>query len=178
MLPSAHPSAATAQALRKRLLTTLASYDTISKRIRELPLNEGSLPGGSQDRLQRAVAARGTLFLGEKLGLLRSLGNLDELAGEGKNKKGKQGGKDAKQSGETTVKSLASLLAENGGAGDIVNEKVGPELEASGRLTVLLECVRIFLLISPPFALTSELRSQARSTRTILCRGRQRTTTV
>ncbi|GAA5841534.1 hypothetical protein JCM11251_001254 [Rhodosporidiobolus azoricus] len=128
---STMPSAARAKTLRKRLLTDLASYDTISKRIRDLPLPEGIPLGGSQDRLQRALAARGTLYLSEKLALLRSLGNMEEFGG---------GGATAKQKGkeeETTVKSLASLL----GKEDIakVTEKVGPELEAAAQLQVLKE---------------------------------------
>ncbi|ORY58668.1 FYVE zinc finger-domain-containing protein [Leucosporidium creatinivorum] len=130
--PTAHPSAKQAQTLRKRLLTNLASYDTISKRIRDLPLTEGSLPGGSQDRLQRAVAMKGTLYLSEKLSLLRSLGNMEEITGSSDKKKKAT----AKQ--ETTVKTLASLLGEDPGSA-IINEKVGPELEASGKLAVLLE---------------------------------------
>jgi rabenosyn-5 len=127
-----HPSAKQAATLRKRLLTKLASYDTISKRIRDLPLTEGSLPGGSQDRLQRAVAMKGTLYLSEKLSLLRSLGNMEEIAGSSDKKK------KATPKQETTVKTLASLLGEDPGSA-IINEKVGPELEASGKLAVLLE---------------------------------------
>ncbi|GAA6023700.1 hypothetical protein JCM10207_008753 [Rhodosporidiobolus poonsookiae] len=125
---AAPPSAAHAKSLRKRLLTDLASYDTISKRIRDLPLPEGVPVGGSQDRLQRALAARGTLYLSEKLGLLRSLGNVEELGG-GKKPEGKKE--------DHTVKSLASLLAKE--EMDKVTEKVGPELEAAAQLQVLLE---------------------------------------
>jgi hypothetical protein len=51
-----------------------------------------------------------------------------------KDKKKKGGSNNAE-----TVKTLASLLAQDGGGVDVVNEKVGPELEASGRLAVLLE---------------------------------------
>lgn len=135
---TSHPSISQAKTLRNRLLTSLASYDTISKRIKDLPLSEGSLPGGSQDRLQLAVAARGTLFLSEKLALLRSLGNMEELSGSGASKKSKRdNSKD-----EPGVKTLASLLAESGDGAqgsNIVNEKVGAEMEASGRLAVLLE---------------------------------------
>lgn len=74
---------------------------------------------------------KGTLYLSEKLGLLRSLGNMEEITGSSDKKK-----KSVKQ--ETTVKTLASLLGEDPGSA-IINEKVGPELEASGKLAVLLE---------------------------------------
>lgn len=138
---STPPSANHAKTLRKRLLTDLASYDTVSKRIRDLPLPEGAPPGGSQDRLQRALAARGQLYLSEKLGLLRSLGNVEELSGakaaaKGKKKRLHEAGKD----GEYTVKTLASLLDKDDV--DRVTEKVGPELEAAAKLNVLRECVR------------------------------------
>lgn len=75
---------------------------------------------------------KGTLYLSEKLSLLRSLGNMEEITGFSDKKKGGR----AKQ--ETTVKTLASLLGEDPGSA-IINEKVGPELEASGKLAVLFE---------------------------------------
>ncbi|BGP13921.1 hypothetical protein JCM10213_002565 [Rhodosporidiobolus nylandii] len=124
---SAPPSAARVKSLRKRLLTNLASYDTISKRIKALPLPEGAPPEGSLDRLQRALAARGTLYLSEKLGLLRSLGNVEELGGSA----GKQ-----KEKEQLEVKTLAGLLGKE--EMDQVAEKVGPEGEAA-QLQVLLE---------------------------------------
>lgn len=99
--------------------------------MRDLPLVDGSLPGGSQDRLQRAIASRGTLFLSEKLGLLRSLGNMEEISGSTRKK--------APPKETQTVKTLASLLGEEGASHALVNEKVGAELEASGKLAVLLE---------------------------------------
>ncbi|PRQ73881.1 FYVE zinc finger-domain containing protein [Rhodotorula toruloides] len=129
------PSANHAKTLRKRLLTDLASYDTVSKRIRDLPLPPDAVQGGSQDRLQRALANRGAAYLSEKLGLLRSLGNVEELGGGGAKGKGKK--KDGKGDGEYTVKSLASLLEKEGV--ERVNEKVGPELEAMAKLNVLRE---------------------------------------
>ncbi|GEM11569.1 rabenosyn-5 [Rhodotorula toruloides] len=130
------PSASHAKMLRKRLLTDLASYDTVAKRIGDLPLPPDATEGGSQDRLQRALANRGAAFLSEKLGLLRSLGNVEELGGGGGAGKGKGRKKDAKE-GEYTVKSLASLLEKEGV--ERVNEKVGPELEAMAKLNVLRE---------------------------------------
>ncbi|BGP30149.1 carboxypeptidase Y-deficient [Rhodotorula toruloides] len=129
------PSANHAKTLRKRLLTDLASYDTVSKRIRDLPLPPDAMPGGSQDRLQRALANRGAAYLSEKLGLLRSLGNVEELGGGGAKDKGKK--KDGKGEGGYTVRSLASLLEKEGV--ERVNEKVGPELEAMANLNVLRE---------------------------------------
>lgn len=123
--PSAHPSALAAQTLRKRLLTNLASYDTISKRIRDLPLSDGGVPGGSQDRLQRAVAQRGVQFLTEKLGLLRSLGNVDETKEREMEKE-----KARKREKKDSIRSLANLLGQDApGAGPAV----------SGQLAVLLE---------------------------------------
>lgn len=141
---TAPPSANHAKTLRKRLLTDLASYDTVSKRIRDLPLPPDAVPGGSQDRLQRALANRGAMYLSEKLGLLRSLGNVEELGGGGgaaaAGKGQKKGAAACKTGeGEYTVKTLASLLEKEGV--DRVNDKVGPELEAAAKLNVLRECV-------------------------------------
>ncbi|SCV66929.1 BQ2448_5575 [Microbotryum intermedium] len=130
------PAATSALNLRKRLLTDLASYDTIAKRIRDLPLlTEIAQPGGSQDRLQQAIASRATLFLQEKLSLLRSLGDLDDLDGS-KTRKVKA---KATSSG---VKTLAGLLGDAAvkGADRLMSEKVGVgELEVSEKLKVLLE---------------------------------------
>lgn len=144
---AAPPSANHAKSLRKRLLANLASYDTVSKRIRDLPLPEGAPLNGSQNRLQRALAARGQLFLAEKLGLLRSLGNVEELGGGGGGKSaGKKASKakadQAKAAEEYTVKTLADLLEKEDVAK--VREKVGPELEAAAKLNVLRECVAFF----------------------------------
>ncbi|CEQ39923.1 SPOSA6832_01500 [Sporobolomyces salmonicolor] len=139
---AASPSASQAKALRKRLLTNLASYDTLSKRLRALPLPASAPPNGSQDRLQRAIAARAGLWLGEKLALLRSLGSIEELgggAGGGGGGGGAGAKKDEGQNGKEQhrVRTLASLLA--GEELERVQDKVGPELEASGKLAVLLE---------------------------------------
>ena len=124
-LSSSRPSSSATQNLRKSLLTNLASYDTISKRIRALPLAEGSHAGGSQDRLQQAISAKGTLFLTQKLTILRTLGNIDDDAkGEQKKIKKNAGGKGK----EVGVKTLSSLLGE-----EKKNE------EPTGQLAVLLE---------------------------------------
>lgn len=121
------PNTASAHALRKRLLTDLASYDSIAKRIKDLPLLDGGVPGGSQDRLQRAVAARGTLFLSEKLGVLRSLGSIDaSLSSSGASSPTSSvAGKRKKLKETTTMQSLSKLM--------------GGEDESSSQLNVLLE---------------------------------------
>ena len=60
---------------RKHLLSLLASYDSLSKRIRDLPLPGGdAAKGSSQDRLQKAMATRAQYFLSEKMALLKSMG--------------------------------------------------------------------------------------------------------
>lgn len=107
LVSTAPPSSLAAQNLRKSLLRNLAAYDQISKRIRDLPLSEGSYPGGSQDRLQRAMAAKATLYLTQKLGVLRTLGNVDEATRPSK----KQVPKDLGVEGG--IKSLKSLLGES-----------------------------------------------------------------
>lgn len=179
------PSAKHAKTLRKRLLTDLASYDTVSKRIRDLPLPDGAPPGGSQDRLQRALAARGQLYLSDKLGLLRSLGNVEELSGSSASAKGKKAAGGGAKDGEYTVKTLASLLDKDDV--DRVTERVGPELEAAAKLNVLRECVLVSLPLSrsrPGSALTLPARlplsplPQARSTRPVVRRRRQLAPTV
>ena len=70
---------ATLLASRKRLVSLLASYDSLAKRIKDLPT--AGPPGGNnaQDRLQRAIANRAGLFLAERMGLLKGLGSFDDL---------------------------------------------------------------------------------------------------
>lgn len=183
---AAPPSANHAKSLRKRLLANLASYDTVSKRIRDLPLPEGAPLNGSQNRLQRGLAARGQLFLAEKLGLLRSLGNVEELGGgSGGKSAGKKASKakaDQAKVEEYTVKTLADLLEKEDVAK--VRGKVGPELEAAAKLNVLRECVAF------PFSLAHMVLgkkgrsaltfscAQARSARPVVRRGRERSTAV
>jgi len=53
------PPSKEATAARKRLLDDFASYDVISKRIRNIPCS----PGSSQDRVQLAIRTRADLFL-------------------------------------------------------------------------------------------------------------------
>jgi rabenosyn-5 len=143
-----------------------------------LPLPEGAPPNGSQDRLQRALAARGQLFLSEKLGLLRSLGNVEELGGgRGAGKRGKAKPNEG-QHEEYTVKSLADLLEKEDVAK--VREKVGPELEAAAKLNVLREYVSSSAFAGALFRdLTlSTISPQARSARPVLCRRRERSSAV
>lgn len=73
------------------------------------------------------MAQRGALFLGEKLALLRSLGDIDDS----KEKKRK-----SKSLDQPTVKSLASLLGKD-------EEKQAGE--TTSKLAVLLEFVVFFL---------------------------------
>ncbi|KAJ7074293.1 FYVE zinc finger-domain-containing protein [Mycena amicta] len=58
-----------ASAARKRLLEAFAQYDSIAKRIRNLPTPNG----GSQDRVQIAVMTRANLFLQKNMFPLQSL---------------------------------------------------------------------------------------------------------
>ncbi|KAF9049250.1 hypothetical protein BDZ89DRAFT_941093 [Hymenopellis radicata] len=58
-----------ASAARKRLLEVFAQYDAVAKRIRKLPCSAG----GSQDRVQLAVATRANVFLQKHMFPLQSL---------------------------------------------------------------------------------------------------------
>ncbi|KAG8984082.1 carboxypeptidase Y-deficient [Tulasnella sp. JGI-2019a] len=59
----------TAASARKELLEQFAEYDAVSKRIRALPC----VIGGSQDRMQMAMATRANLFLQQHMLPLKSL---------------------------------------------------------------------------------------------------------
>lgn len=63
---------------RKKLLSLLASFDSLSKKIRDLP-TDAKAPNGAQDRLQTAIANRAALYLQEKMGLLKGLGSFDDM---------------------------------------------------------------------------------------------------
>lgn len=123
------PSASASQKLRQTLTVSLNTYDTLAKRIKDLPLTDGGQPGGSQDRLQRAIAARAGMFLQEKLMLLRSLGTIEE----GDKKERERARKELE--GETTVQTLASLL----GKEDPTRGPTDVGGEEGGQLAVLLE---------------------------------------
>ncbi|GAA95043.1 uncharacterized protein L969DRAFT_51661 [Mixia osmundae IAM 14324] len=69
-----------ALAARKSIMSNLASYDSIARRIKDLPLADGGQPGGSQDRIQRAISSRAQLFLHDKMALLKGL-NMQDLEG-------------------------------------------------------------------------------------------------
>ncbi|KAJ7491293.1 FYVE zinc finger-domain-containing protein [Mycena latifolia] len=60
-----------ASAARKRLLEAFAQYDSLAKRIRNLPTTNG--PGSSQERVQIAVMTRANLFLQKNMFPLQSL---------------------------------------------------------------------------------------------------------
>lgn len=66
-------------ATRKKILALLANYDALARRIRDLPLAEGQSAGGSQERLQRAIATRASTYLSEQMGLLKGLGSFEDL---------------------------------------------------------------------------------------------------
>lgn len=105
-------------------MTDLSTYDSISKQIRDLPLSDNGILGGSQDRLQRAMAFKATIFLTEKLGVLRSLGGIESAtSAAAAGKKDKKKGKDF-----STVTTLKDLV---GGT--------DAEKEMEGKLSVLLE---------------------------------------
>ena len=74
-VPNPPPQAERAALIgRKQLVSLLASYEQLAKRIVELPLPAGTSAGSSQDRLQRAMGSRAQNFLAEKLALLKGLG--------------------------------------------------------------------------------------------------------
>jgi rabenosyn-5 len=66
-------------ASRKKILTLLASIDSLGKRIKEYPLAREHTIGGAQDRLLRSIANRSTIFLQDRMGLLKGLGSFDDL---------------------------------------------------------------------------------------------------
>ena len=128
----ARPSVSATARLRQKLMTSLGAYDTVAKRVRELPLTDGGVAGGSQDRLQRAIATRAGSFLQEKLMLLRSLGAMEE----GERKRAQEGRKVAGD-GEPTVQTLASLLGREDPTKPV--SPGGPGSEGGSQLAVLLE---------------------------------------
>jgi len=145
---TAPPSAAQASSLRARLLTNLASYDTLSKRL--LSLSSPS-PSSELERLQRALGTRASIWLSDKLSLLRSLGSVEELSGKKKIVEEETGG----------VKSLESLLSRDelrrvrekvgdvtGSAQSENGSSLNGEMEGDGQLGVLLEYVFSLSLIS------------------------------
>ncbi|GAA5947238.1 hypothetical protein JCM3765_001585 [Sporobolomyces pararoseus] len=110
------PSISQTSALRARLLTNLASYDTLSKRLLSLSTSTSSIStGGSSnelDRLQKALGTRSMNWLSEKLSLLRTLGTVEELSGRNASKKAASSSSSEQEGvgGGGGVKSLESLL--------------------------------------------------------------------
>ena len=49
--------------MRKHLLQCFADYDALAKRIAQLPVPSGATAGGSQERVQAAIAARANMVL-------------------------------------------------------------------------------------------------------------------
>ncbi|KAF8610000.1 FYVE-domain-containing protein [Ceratobasidium sp. AG-I] len=73
----AHPSTTTSTAaVRKSLLDRFHEYDRLAKRLRALPCT----PGGSQERVQIAVATRANLFLQKNMFPLQTLPKMKQLA--------------------------------------------------------------------------------------------------
>ncbi|GAA5931302.1 uncharacterized protein JCM15063_001430 [Sporobolomyces koalae] len=165
------PSVSQTNALRARLLTNLASYDTLSKRLLSLSSTTsnsdregGSKPGRRElERLQKALGTRATGWLGDKLALLRSLGSVEEISGK-RSKPGNirpDSNRDDDRAGDQTstgpVKSLQSLLNEDElkkmretvgqvGAGSTLDGATARSEQAQGEespLQVLLEQERL-----------------------------------
>ncbi|KAH8914411.1 hypothetical protein BT69DRAFT_1072118 [Atractiella rhizophila] len=126
-----------AQALtvRKKILSSLTSYDTLSRRIRDLPLqkSEGQKPGGSQQRLTKAISTRAALWLGEKMAALRGLGALDSsFAGGDKTITSKR-----KRPGNRTASSSFSTNGSDDGKD--VRDKIKSPDPQNGALAILME---------------------------------------
>ena len=82
VLPVTRESVAVFTTTRKRLLQNMANYDLLAKRLRDLPPTEPATPlsrsvsgstAANQDRLQKAIFARASMFLAEKTLLLKSI---------------------------------------------------------------------------------------------------------
>lgn len=120
-------SQSSARALRQRLTTSLASYDTLSKRILQLPVEADPLtpkappgqpqPLSQQQRVQASIASRAQLFLSDKLGILRTLGRMDDerVAAERKQRKEEQRLQASRQSS-----SASSVIDMGPGAGALL----------------------------------------------------------
>lgn len=114
------PSISQTSALRARLLTNLASYDTLSKRLLSLSSSSSSTStspstgsNSELERLQKALGTRSMNWLSEKLSLLRTLGTVEELSGSrtaSKKKKAAVTSSEQGNEGGGGIKSLESLL--------------------------------------------------------------------
>lgn len=155
---------ATLLASRKRLVSLLASYDALAKRIKDLPTGHN---GGAQDRLQRAIANRAALFLAERMGLLKGLGSFDDLPSTlGRASPEPRVGGSAKSAGKRNSKLIPTV--------DSLAEQAAVT-ERAERLAVLLECVAIDRL---PFHLLTLFRTQAREAGRWLLAGSERQATA
>jgi rabenosyn-5 len=140
---------------RKRVLTRLASYDSLARRIRDLP----STPG--EARLQRAITARAQLFLNDKMALLRGIGSFEELdeRPSSSKKKSKQikpgssggGGGEPDPAFEERAARLAVLLEqEKLVAGYVDDARSHRQLEDTATLQTSLDELYVFLLVCFP----------------------------
>ena len=96
---------------------------------------DNKTPNSAQERLQKAIASRATIFLQERMGLLKGLGSFDDLPGANKN---------------TTIqidpsvvvkKRKAKLRREASNRSPEEQEEARREIEERAvKLTVLLEC--------------------------------------
>lgn len=126
---------------RKRLLTLLANYDALARRIRDLPLSEGQPAGGSQERLQRAIATRAASYLSEKMGLLKGIGSFEDLHTDASSSAASSSGSRAstppKTSQQQHQRSASSSHPQNGSGGAKALQ------ERADKLAVLLESVSV-----------------------------------
>jgi rabenosyn-5 len=104
------------------VVTRLASYDSLARRIRDLPSSNSS-----ESRLQQAIAARAQLFLGDKMALIKGIGSFEELDEQPRRQAAAAAAASSKRKSKQSNKP---------GAGD------GPDAaleERAARLAVLLE---------------------------------------
>lgn len=137
---------------RKRLLSTLASYDSTARRISDLPLAPGNLRGGAQDRLQCAIGLRAAIFLQERMAMVRGLGGFElEKLGQPPDPTNKTRGKH--QRGQRSLASTTTLAELRAGGPDSpssgsphrastpaeTSDTPGDVEDRAARLAVLLE---------------------------------------
>ncbi|KAF9070664.1 FYVE zinc finger-domain-containing protein [Rhodocollybia butyracea] len=123
--PQTQPSlTAAATAERKRLLKSFTEYDTLARRIRELPcncksckesrkVNSTSMRRGtcSQERVQAAIAVRAARFLEARMVGLGAVPTQLEKKGESPHKRSGSKSKSSKGNGNSTVSTESALHA-------------------------------------------------------------------
>jgi len=132
---------------RKRILSNLTQYDALARRIRDLPLADDGVAGGSQDRLQRAIATMASLNLSEEMTLLRGMGALesDFAGGAGKRSVRKKKPVSNRASTAPVNGMSAGAISSNASDASSLDEK-GTENgygDQAARLAVLLEQEKI-----------------------------------